>query len=109
MFINSCFFQSFMVRRMGGVRRKTRSKMIKPSYKKGKISLRNFLQELSLGEKVVLKAESAYQKGMYFKRFHGKIATVTGKRGWCYEVQLKDGSKVKTFIVHPVHLKKVVA
>lgn len=83
--------------------------MIKPSNKKGKISLRNFLQELEVGDKVVLKAESAYHKGLYFKRFHGRIVDVTRKQGFCYEVQLKDGSKTKKFIVHPVHLKKVSA
>ena len=96
-----------MVTRMGGARRKTRSRSIKHSSEKGKLKLRMFLQELSLGDKVALKAENSYHKGIYFKRFHGKIATVTGKRGFCYEVQLKVGSVTKTLIVHPVHLKKV--
>jgi ribosomal protein L21E len=96
-----------MVRRMGGSRRKGRSRMIKPASAKGKISLRRFLQELSVGDRVALKAESAYQKGLYFKRFHGRIAQVTRKQGFCYEVSFKDGSKTKRIIVHPVHLKKV--
>lgn len=97
-----------MVQRKGGIR-KTRSRRLKSASTKGKISLRKFLQELSVGDKVVLKAESSYHKGQYFKRYHGRIADVTGKRGFCYTVQIKDGSKTKTFIVHPVHLQKVSA
>ena len=95
-----------MVTRKGGNRRGTRSTMSKQKGTKGKISLKNYLQQLEVSDKVVLKAESSIQKGLYYKRFHGKVATVTRKRGFCYEVQLKDGNKLKTLIVHPVHLRK---
>ena len=46
------------------------------------------------------------QKGMYHSRFYGKMGVVKGKKGRCYEVMITDGSKQKTLIVHPVHLKK---
>lgn len=91
----------------GGFRRKTRDKLSKGYKQKGKISLRTFFQELKKGDKVVLKAEPAYQKGMYYPRFHGKIALVFNKKGHCYEVLIKDGNKTKMLIVHPIHLKKV--
>ena len=96
-----------MVKRTGGSRRKTRHKLRKNVRTRGKISLTSFFQKFSSGDKVVLKADSAYQKGMYFPRFHGKIAVISKKIGTCYEVLLNDQGKDKTLIVHPVHLKKL--
>ncbi|AJF61039.1 TPA: 50S ribosomal protein L21e [Candidatus Woesearchaeota archaeon] len=90
----------------GSFRRKTRGKLSKGHKEKGKISLRKFFQEFKNGEKVVMKAEPAYQNGMYYPRFHGKSGMVLGKRGECYEVLIKDGRKEKLLIVHPIHLKR---
>ncbi len=95
-----------MATRVGGFRRKTRSKLRKSPKEKGKISIRRFFQELKNGTKVCFSAEPAYQKGMYFPRFHGKTGEVISKEGNCYHVSFKDGNKRKTAVVHPVHLKK---
>ncbi|HLC55401.1 MAG TPA: 50S ribosomal protein L21e [Candidatus Nanoarchaeia archaeon] len=95
-----------MVKRIGGSRRKTRAKFSKNYRSKGKISIRQFLQKFSTGEKVILKAETAYQQGMYFPRFHGRQGIVQGRQGACYQVIIKDGDKEKMLIVHPVHLRK---
>ena len=95
-----------MAKRIGGNRRKTRGIFRKKACDKGKISLTNYFQTLNEGDKVVLKAEPAVQKGIYFRRFHGKSAIVKAKRGKCYEVEIKDFNKTKTLLVHPVHLKK---
>tara|TARA_Y100000310_G_C20057825_1_gene523561 strand:- start:185 stop:331 length:147 start_codon:yes stop_codon:yes gene_type:complete len=46
------------------------------------------------------------QRGMYHSRFYGKSGSIKGKQGRCYEVLITDGSKQKTLIVHPVHLKR---
>ncbi|QQG38562.1 MAG: 50S ribosomal protein L21e [Candidatus Woesearchaeota archaeon] len=94
-----------MVDRTGGFRRKTRHKLQKNVRDTGKISLRRYLTEFKEGQRVILNAEPAVQKGMYFPRFHGKSGVIKGKKGNCYEVEIKDGSKIKTVIVHPVHLK----
>jgi large subunit ribosomal protein L21e len=96
-----------MTQRVGGFRRKTRSKLSKKRDEKGRIKLKNFLQKFSEGDRVYLKAEPAYQKGMYFPRFHGKSGIVRGKKGRCYSILIKDGKKEKEVVVHPVHLKKV--
>lgn len=96
-----------MVKRTGGSRRKTRHKLKKNVRTRGKISLTSFFQKFNSGDKVVLKAEPAYQKGMYFPRFHGKTAVISKQIGTCYEVLLNDQGKDKTLIVHPVHLKKL--
>ncbi|MEK6813046.1 MAG: 50S ribosomal protein L21e [Nanoarchaeota archaeon] len=95
-----------MVKRIGGQRRKTRAKFSKNYKEKGKISIRRFLQSFQAGEKVILKAEPAYQQGMYFPRFHGKEGIIQGKQGACYQVRVLDGNKEKTIIIHPVHLRK---
>ena len=96
-----------MTTRIGTARRKTRQKMTKSPRKKGKFSLRKYLQEFKVGDEVILKLEPAVQKGMYFPRFHGKQGTIAAKKGNCYEVNVKDFKKEKILIVHPVHLKSV--
>lgn len=95
-----------MVKRTGSSRRKARKKLTKPLRKRGKMSISKYLAKFSRGDKVVLKAEPSVQKGMYAIRFHGRVGVVEGKQGGCYTVLIKDGSKQKTLIVHPVHLKK---
>ena len=95
-----------MVQHTGGARRKTRQIFRRRAHEKGKLSIRSFMQTFTLGQKVLLKANTSYQKGMYFRRFHSKIGEVKGKRGLCYEVAIKDGGKTKIMLVHPVHLVK---
>ncbi|MBL7051182.1 50S ribosomal protein L21e [Candidatus Woesearchaeota archaeon] len=96
-----------MVTRIGRFRRKTRKKMTKKPSVRGKFSITKYLQEFKLGDRVVLKLDSAVQKGMYFPRFHGNSGLIKAKKGRCYEVAIKDIKKEKTVIVHPVHLKKL--
>ena len=95
------------MKRIGGNRRKTRSKFRKNIKDRGKISIASFLQKLEKGDKVLLKADTGYQRGMYFRRFHGKSGIVDKKQGNCYYISIKDGNKEKNVLVHPVHLRKV--
>jgi len=100
-----------MTKRIGGMRRKTRYKLKKSVSEKGKMSLKKYFQIFSEGDRVVLAAEPAYQKGMFHPRFYGLVGTVikktSEKTDSCYEVSIKDKSKEKTVIVHPVHMKKL--
>ena len=96
-----------MVKRIGTGRRKTRHKLKKSFKEKGKIPLSIYFQELKEGDKVALVANSGVSKGMYFPRFHGRVAKVVGKKGFCYQVSIIDGKKEKLFNVHPIHLKKI--
>lgn len=96
-----------MVQRTGGQRRKTRFKLKKDVKSRSKISLSRYFQTFKEGDRVLLKAEPAVQKGMYLPRFHGNTGTVKGKRGRCYLIHIKDKSKEKDVLVHPVHLTKV--
>lgn len=96
-----------MVQRKGGFRRKTRYKFRKQKRNRGKISITNYFQSFSAGDKIYLHVESAVQKGMYHPRFMGKTGIIRGKRGNCYEIIINDKGKEKTLVVHPVHLKRV--
>jgi len=96
-----------MAKRVGGFRRKTRSKFKKHVRDKGKIVIRDYLQEFKPGDRVLLKAEPAVQKAMYFPRFHTRTGLVGNKIGKCYEVSIMDGHKKKLLVVHPVHLRRV--
>ncbi len=93
-----------MVKRIGGYRRKKKGVFSKSHREHGKISIRKYLQQFKEGEKVILKLEPAVQEGVYHPRFHGKPGIITGKRGDCYIVKIKDHEKEKEMIVHPVHL-----
>jgi large subunit ribosomal protein L21e len=95
-----------MTKRIGGFRRKTKSKLRKTPRAKGKISLTKYFQDFKIDQRVILNAERGYQKAMYHPRFHGKPATIIGKQGKCYVVEIKDGNKSKSLIVHGVHLKR---
>lgn len=95
-----------MAQRIGRFRRKTRSKLKKNIDDKGKISINNYLNEYKNDDKVLLKAEPAVQKGMYFPRFHGKTGTVVGKQGSSYKVKIYDFKKPKIILIHPVHLRR---
>ena len=95
-----------MVKRIGGIRRKTRYKLRKEKRRRGKISITRYFQSFNMGDRVYLTAESAVQKGMYHPNFMGKSGVIKGRRGKCYEVTINDLGKDKTLIIHPVHLRK---
>lgn len=95
-----------MVKRIGSVIRKSRNKLRQHYKNKGKVPLSRYFQKFDIGDKVVLKANLAVFKGRYLPRFHGKVGTVTGKKGRCFQIAVKNGGKQKIFNVHPIHLTK---
>ncbi len=95
-----------MVKRKGGSRRKSRDKFKKGHRRKGKVSFTAYLQKYQPGDRVNLVIEPSVHKGMFHARFAMKSGRVLAKRGFCYEVLIKDGNKEKMLIIHPVHLKK---
>ena len=96
-----------MAKRVGGFRRKSRSKLRKPVSERGRLNITKFLQQFSMNDIVSLSADPSYQNGMYHPRFHGKTGKISGKQGSCYYVSIKDGNKKKRIIVHSVHLRSV--
>jgi large subunit ribosomal protein L21e len=95
-----------MVTRIGTKQRNTRHKLSGHYRQRGKIPLSQYFKELKEGDKVALVINANVQQGRFFPRFHGLHGVVMGKKGVCYDVQIKDGKKQKTLYVHPIHLKK---
>ena len=95
-----------MSNRSGGYRRKTRHKLSKSVGERGKVSLTRHLQVFSMGDRVNLNIEPSIHKGMFDPKYQGKNGKVVGKQGKCYQVEIKDISKVKMLVIHPVHLTR---
>lgn len=89
-----------------GFRFKSGRKLKKKVREKG-LKLGKFLQEFSTGQRVILDIEPASQKGMPHPRYNGRSGIIVGKRGRAYLVQIRDGSKLKTLISRPEHLRAV--
>jgi len=73
---------------------------------KGKIKLSNYFKKFKEGERVaVVKDLSA--RIAFPRRICGKSGKIKGIRGSFYLIELKDGEKTKTFIIHPIHLRRL--
>jgi large subunit ribosomal protein L21e len=90
-----------------GYRNKTRRTHKKNIRKRGLGSIEKYLIDFEVGEKVdIITDSSVHKRGMPHRRFHGRTATVIGKRGRCYEVEVKLGNSKKTLIAGIEHLRK---
>ena len=95
-----------MVRTSKGIRFRTRNIMSKSPRERGLPPLGRILTQYEEGDKVDSIIEPSIQKGIPHRRFHGKTAVVTGKRGNAYLLQASDGNKIKTIIVRPEHMRR---
>ena len=86
-----------------GFMHKARSVMTKDHVRGVSFLLRKFNE----GDKALVIIDPSQHKALPHRRYHGKVGTVKGKKGNCYEVTIKDGGLSKQLIVHPVHLKRV--
>ncbi len=73
---------------------------------RGKISLSRYFQEFKQGDKVAVSIEPSIKNAIP-KRMQGRTGNVESKRGKAYVVTIKDHDKEKTFIIPPIHLKKI--
>jgi large subunit ribosomal protein L21e len=73
---------------------------------KGKIKLSEYFKKLADGDKVAVKIEKTVC-ARFPKRIRGLTGEVVGTRGTHKLVKLKDKNKLKTFIIHPIHLRKL--
>lgn len=95
------------MKRKGGTRRKSRSKLTRPPRKQGKKDITSYLERYEEGDNVVLDLDPSVHDGMFHPRFDGNSGVVTGQQGDCYTVEINDKGKDKTIIAHPVHLTTV--
>ena len=97
-----------MAKRIGTARRKTRGLYSIKHRNKGKIKIRDYLQSFNEGDKIVLRIMPNVQSGIPFRRFVGLTGIVNGKQGVAYKVDVIDGKKTKSLLVHPVHMRKMI-
>jgi large subunit ribosomal protein L21e len=72
----------------------------------GKIKFSRYFQEFKEGDRVTVIRELAVQP-KFPKQIQGRSGVVESKRGCSYIVRIKDLNKEKSYIIHPVHLKKL--
>ncbi len=87
-----------------GTRTKTRNKLKKSVRARGLSPITKGFQTFEVGEKVNIIIDPSIHKGMPFSRFHGLTGVVVGERGTAYEVNVKDGNKMKMVVARPEHL-----
>ena len=78
----------------------------KPYKNHGKIQLSNYFQDFKEGDRVAVVRELALRP-KFPKQLQGRSGVVESKRGTYYVVKIKDLNKEKTYLIHPVHLKKL--
>tara|TARA_Y100000310_G_scaffold336968_1_gene422848 strand:- start:4160 stop:4411 length:252 start_codon:yes stop_codon:yes gene_type:complete len=72
----------------------------------GKIQLSRYFQDFKQGERVAVVRELSMNP-KFPKQLQGRSGVIESKRGKSYIVRIKDLNKEKTYIIHPVHLKKL--
>ncbi len=69
-------------------------------------SIEKYLIDYEINDKVdVVTDPSQHRRGFPHRRYHGLTGTVIGKRGRCYEVQVKIGNNKKMLIIGKEHLR----
>ena len=83
----------------------TRSLLRKRPQEKGIRPLGYLLRVYNIGDPVLISLDAATHKGQPHRRYHGKLGTITEKRGRAYVLSVQDGGKTRTIIGLPEHLK----
>jgi large subunit ribosomal protein L21e len=73
---------------------------------KGKLRLSQYFQEFKDGERVAVVREQSLNP-QFPHRMQGRSGVIVGKKGNSYLVDIMDFNEKKTFIIEPIHLKKL--
>ncbi len=73
---------------------------------RGKLQLSRYFQKLKQGDVVSVVPERALQP-RFPKSLNGRTGVVEEERGGSYLVKINDKNKEKTYIIKPIHLKKI--
>jgi len=73
---------------------------------KGKIRFSEYFQEFKNGERVAVVKELS-ETPKFPKTLQGRSGVIDGKKGRAYIVKINDLNKEKSYIIHPVHLKRL--
>ena len=78
----------------------------KPMREHGKVKLSRYFADFKGGDRVAVVQELAMIP-KFPKKLQGRSGVVESKRGNSYLVKINDLNKEKTYIIHPVHLRKL--
>ncbi len=78
----------------------------KPVRTRGKIQLSKYFQKFKEGDFVAVVVEKSLNTS-FPKRLQGRTGKIDKKIGRSYAVKIMDLKKEKTFIISPIHLKKI--
>lgn len=73
---------------------------------KGKLKLSSYFKKIDDGARVSLVIDRGV-RAAFPNRLMGMSGKVINSRGKFKLVEIKDGNKLKTFIIHPIHLRKL--
>jgi ribosomal protein L21E len=73
---------------------------------KGKLELSRYFQKFEKGDKVSVVKEISIPAD-FPERLQGRTGVVDGMQGRSIILKIKDQAKEKTFLIAPVHLKKI--
>jgi large subunit ribosomal protein L21e len=73
---------------------------------KGKIRFSKYFQKLDDGTQVAVVRDFGV-RAPFPSRIQGRSGKVIGTRGDYKIISIAVGNKTKTYIIHPVHLKKI--
>ena len=89
-----------------GYRNKCRKKHRKNVRARGLGSIEKHLIDYNINDKVdIITDPSQHKRGMPHRRYHGRTGVIIGKRGRCYEVEVKLGKSKKLLIIGKEHLR----
>ncbi|MEM3362229.1 MAG: hypothetical protein QXV64_02785 [Candidatus Anstonellaceae archaeon] len=72
-----------------------------------RLTASTIVKKYEIGQKVAILPHPAYPNGMPHPKYKGRVGTIIGKRGDAYEIQIRDGNKLKTLIATPEHIKEI--
>jgi large subunit ribosomal protein L21e len=84
----------------------TRNKLRNKPRDRGTSPPQRSVESYEAGEKVHLDIDPSVPDGRFHPRFNGHTGTVEGEQGRAYKVTIVDGSKEKTIIAKPAHLRR---
>jgi len=87
-----------------GFRCKTKSLLVRDTEKK-KTVIRRTLLPYVIGERIVLVLDSGYHKGLYHKRFYGKVGQILEVYNFTLKIKVIGTNKV--LYTHCLHVKKL--
>ena len=73
---------------------------------KGKVKLSEYFKKFDEGERVSVIRELSVQP-KFPLQLQGRSGVISGKRGNNYLVKINDMKKEKTYIIHPIHLRRL--